>query len=268
MSSDVPELDKKVAVRKIKAYLKDIIQEKRLVFFVGSASGSTFTSLCPILCEEFHSTWGIYGFPLCSMPLENAGFDEWNNVLYFIEAIEHNGAGTLSSTFFDSRCVITKGGIYDKTINKVLAGPIVDIISALKSATLEEEDVIGRFGKKNKWASFFYREMTELKDPLAAETRYCKLIAQELKRNTMADVPASSNFVPVLYVPPNWREIPLTEDVEDAIKASNPRANIVKFGINYESKFYRHLFWVSINTNGIKEKAREKIGIEREGEEA
>lgn len=268
LATEVPERDKKVATRKIKAHLRDMVQEKRLAFFVGSASGSTFTSLCPILCEELYDTWGIYGFPLCSMPLENAGYDEWRNVLYLIETIENNDGGTLSATLFDSKCVITKGGMNDRTTTAILARPILNIIRALKSATLEEKDIIERFGKKNKWASFFYREMEELKDPSISEVRYCELVAQEIQRDTMADVPTSSDFVPLLYVPDNWKGIPLMEDVTDTINDTHPTANIVKTKINYGAEFYRHLFWVSIDINEIKEKAKGKIGIEREGEKA
>lgn len=268
IATDVPERDKKVAIRKIKAHLRDMVQEKRLAFFVGSASGSTFTSLCPILCEELYNTWGIYGFPLCSMPLENAGYEEWKNVLYLIETIENNDGGTLSATLFDSKCVITTGGILGEKITAILARPILNIIRALESAKLEEEDIIKGFGKKNKWVSFFYREMEELKDPSISEVRYCKLVAQEIQRDTMAGVPASSAFVPVLYVPDNWKGIPLMEDVTDTIKDSHPTANIVKTKIDYGADFYRHFFWVSIDINAIKEKAMGKIGIEREAEEA
>ena len=255
LAGDVPELDERVAVQKIKAHLGDMAQEKRIAFFIGSVSGSTFTSLCPILGEELYNTWGIHGFTLCSMPLENAGYDEWRNALYYISKIKSSDSeGVLTSTFFDLQGFPTATrGMLSSNISDI-SRPITNLINALKSGVFEEMDIVTLFGKKNKGASFFYREMASV-----SESRYCELIAQELKRNTMAGVPAGNDFVSIFSVPDSWKNIPVKEDVCDAIIDTHERANIIKFSVRYGSEFYTHFIWASIDIGTLYNHIIEKI---------
>lgn len=255
-ADEVPNDEVEMLVKKMGDYLKNIIPGKRLAFPIGSVSGSTFTLLCKLLCKELFKHYQILSFPFCSMPLKHSGEDEHSNVIYYISSVENsNDDGILTSTFFDpGECMLSPipvVSIEDKRTNDVISRPITYLIKALRNAVIEENDIIKRFGR-NKWASFYYMDLpaSSEEDIEIQEIRHYKLLKGWLSGNTLAGVPASSQFAAVFSVPDEWKKIAVKENVLRAINEVN-NGNVVKFGIEYGSDHYTHFIWSTIEIERI-----------------